>query len=397
MTARGTTTIHYRRSVAEIDLRKVERNFLAFRSIYPDGTFICPMVKANAYGHGDVEVAKALRHAGARFVGVALIEEGEKLRRAGDREPILVFGPCDLSSSEAMLRENLTPVASDWKHLEAIEGALSVIGQDRVGLHLEFNTGMNRLGFEPEDTEPLKAWFAKHKEFRLEGICTHLFSGNDAGDSGGESNLQLEAFAKICDAFAGHQGLIIHALNSSGSVNIWKRLQDRKSVPLSASKSLGLRPGIGLYGIAPHNDEHGDIQLKPVMTLKTHIASLHRISKGEKVSYGPTWTAKRDSVIATLPFGYADGYRRGLSNKSSVIIRGQKVPQVGTICMDYFMIDVTDIEMPNTPVKIGEEVVLMGEQGHERITAEELAKLCGTIPYEILTGISERVTRTYLR
>ena len=160
---------------------------------------------------------------------------------------------------------------------------------------------------------------------------------------------------------------------------------------------MGLRPGIGLYGVPPGNNEHALIGLKPVMTLKSHVASLHRIKAGEKVSYGPTWTAKRDSVIGTLPFGYADGYRRGLSNKSQVLVRGKRVPQVGTVCMDYFMIDLTDVEASGPQIKIDEEVVLLGTQGAETITADELAGLCGTIAYEILTGVSDRVTRMYLR
>ncbi len=396
MTLRSSSSLHYRRSVAEIDLRRIEQNFLAFKSLYPPGTFICPMVKANAYGHGDVEVSKSLRHAGASALGVALVEEGEKLRRSGDNDPILVFGPADATASEAMLRENLTPVASSFDQLDGLVSAHSVLGMGRLGLHFEFNTGMNRLGFEPDEVPRLRSWLADHADFRLDGVCTHLYSGNDAGEKSGESNLQLEVFSKIVDGFSDQRDLIVHTLNSSSSINIWKRLQDKKEMPQSARRAMGLRPGIGIYGVPPGNDEHALIGLKPVMTVKTHIAGLHRIKAGEKVSYGPTWTAKRDSLIATLPFGYADGYRRGLSNKSSVLVRGQRAPQAGTICMDYFMIDITDLEAA-TPFKIGEEVVLLGEQGRESITADELAGLSGTIAYEILTGLSDRVARTYLR
>lgn len=385
----------YRRSAAEIDLKRIEFNFKAFKNLAPVGTFICPMVKANGYGHGDVEVARALRNAGSGFVGVALIEEGERLRRSGDRDPILVFGPCDPSSAEAMLRENLTPVASGWDQLSALESAHSVLGLGRVGIHLEFNTGMNRLGFDPDDVARLNEWLSDQKDFRIEGICTHLFSGNDAGEAAGESNGQLEKLSVIADGFSAWPDLIVHALNSSASLNVWSRLQEKKEVPASARKTLGLRPGIGIYGPNPHNNEHAQMELKPAMTLRTHIASIHWVAKGESVSYGPIWRAERESIIATVPFGYADGYRRGLSNKASVLIRGQRVPQVGTVCMDYFMIDVTDVV--GADVKIGEDVVLLGEQGSEKITADELADLCGTISYEIFTAISDRVARTYLR
>jgi alanine racemase len=394
MTTRASSGFHYRRSVAEIDLRRIDQNFRAFKALYPDGTFICPMVKANAYGHGDIEVAKSLRNAGANFLGVALVEEGETLRRGGDRGPVLVFGPADTGSAESMLRENLTPVVSAWDQLEALETAYAELGTSRIGIHLEFNTGMNRLGFEPDEVSKLKDWLGVHKHFRLEGVCTHLFSGNDAGEASQFSDSQLTSFSKIVDAYPGD--VFVHALNSSGSINIWKRLQASKDVPASARRAMGLRPGIGIYGVPPGNNEHADISLKAVMAIKTHLISIHRISKGEKVSYGPTWTAERDSVIGTVPFGYADGYRRALSNKASVLIRGQRVKQAGTVCMDYFMIDLTDVDTVKT-VKIGEEIVLLGAQGSEVITADELAQLSGTIAYEILTGISTRVTRTFLK
>jgi alanine racemase len=264
-----------------------------------------------------------------------------------------------------------------------------------VIIHFEFNTGMNRLGFEPHEVPQLKEWLAtRTKSFRLGGVCTHLFSGNDAGEASKYSDRQLNCFSEIAHAFPGD--VFVHALNSSGSINIWKRLQDSKDVPASARKPLGLRPGIGIYGANPSNDENAVIGLKPVMTIKTHVIGLHKISKGEKVSYGPTWTAERDSVIGTVPFGYADGYRRALSNKADVLVRGQRVRQAGTVCMDYFMIDLTDLDAVK-PVKIGEEVVLLGEQGAEKITADDLANIAGTISYEILTGISDRVTRTYLK
>ena len=395
MTNRASSGFHYRRSNAEIDLRRIENNFRAFASLVPAGTFLCPMVKANAYGHGDIEVARALRHAGAKHLGVALVEEGELLRRGGDLAPILVFGPADSSSSESIIRENLTPVLSSWDQLEALEYAHNELGTAKIGVHLEFNTGMNRLGFEPEDVPKLKEWLvAKSKIVRLEGVCTHLFSGNDAGEAAKFSDNQLSQFADIAGSFPGE--IFVHALNSSGSINIWQRLQAKKDVPPSARRPLGLRPGIGIYGVDPGNDENAVIGLKPVMSLKTHVIGIHRISKGEKVSYGPSWTAERDSVVATVPFGYADGYRRALSNKADVLVRGKRVKQIGTVCMDYFMIDLTDLDIEK-PAKIGEEVVLLGEQGHEKITADELANLTGTIAYEILTGISDRVTRTYIR
>lgn len=398
MTTRSYRPSHYRRSVAEIDLKQIDRNFRTFVSLYPAGTFVCPMVKANAYGHGDVEVAKALRNAGAKYLGVALIEEGERLRHAGDRDPILIFGPVDTGSADTILRENLTAVVSGWDQLEALKMAHAEGGTSSTRIHFEFNTGMNRLGFEPEDAPKLRQWLKDNKEFRLEGVCTHLLRGNDAGDASGESEIQLSRLVQIIESFSDLPDLIIHSLNSSAAVNIWNRKAENKELGAATGKTLGLRPGIGLYGVQPPNDQHSEIQLKPVMSLKTHVISIHKVKKGEKVSYGPVWEASRESTIATLPFGYADGYRRSLTNRAQVLFRGERAPVVGTVCMDYFMVDLTDIEAKTgKPVLIGEEIVLLGEQGKEIITATELADLAGTISYEIFTGVSDRVTRVYLR
>ncbi|RYZ76930.1 MAG: alanine racemase [Proteobacteria bacterium] len=398
MTTRSYRPSHYRRSVAEIDLRQIDRNFRAFVGLYPEGTFICPMVKANAYGHGDVEVAKALRGAGAKFLGVALVEEGEKLRHSGDRDPILIFGPVDSGSSETILRENLTAVISNWDQLQSLELAHATEGSSVVRIHLEFNTGMNRLGFEPEEARKLRSYLNEHREFRLEGLCTHLLSGNDAGEASGESEIQLSRLVQIIEAFKDIPDVIVHALNSSAAVNIWKRKIENKDLGAASGKILGLRPGIGLYGAQPANDEEASIGLQPVMSLKTHVISIHQVQAGEKVSYGPVWTAKKESTIAAVPFGYADGYRRSLTNKAQVLFRGERAPVAGTVCMDYFMVDLTAIvEKTGKPVVIGEEIVLMGQQGKESITAQELADLAGTISYEIFTGISERVARVFLR
>lgn len=398
MTTRSYRPSHYRRSVAEIDLRQIDRNFRSFVSLYPAGTFICPMVKANAYGHGDIEVARALRGAGAQHLGVALIEEGERLRHAGDRDPILIFGPVDTGSAETILRESLTAVASGWDQLHALESAYADVGTSTTRIHLEFNTGMNRLGFEWEEAPKLRQWLREHKEFKLEGVCTHLLRGNDAGDSTGESEIQLGRLLNVVEAFSDLPDLIVHALNSSAAVNIWNRKAEQKELGAATGKTLGLRPGIGLYGVQPPNDQHSEIQLKPVMSLKTHVISLHKVKKGDKVSYGPVWEAQRDATIATLPFGYADGYRRSLTNRAQVLFRGERAPVAGTVCMDYFMVDLTDIEAKTgKPVAIGEEIVLLGQQGKETITAVELADLAGTISYEIFTGVSDRVTRVYLR
>ena len=257
---------------------------------------------------------------------------------------------------------------------------------------------MNRLGFKPSESNRLEAWVREHRSFLLEGVCTHLLRGNDAGAPGGESESQLEALANAIKAFASHSNLYVHALNSSGAVNLWKRISDRAELTTGASAQLGARPGIGIYGCEPGSDEEIDLGLKPVMTLKTQIIEVHRVQMGSRVSYGPTWTAAADSTVGVLPIGYADGYRRALSNRAQVLVRGRRCPQIGTVCMDYFMIDLTALELETeTQVRLGEEVVLLGEQSNERIHPQEVAEWAETIPYEILTGISERVPRVYIR
>lgn len=391
------TERHYRRSLAEIDLRRIKDNFIRFRDAKAPGAFICPMVKANAYGHGATHVAKALRSAGAKYLGVALVEEGEELRRAGDRDPILVFGPVDREAAETVVRESLTVVVSEWDHLDVIEQARNQLGETRVSVHAEFNTGMNRLGFEVNEAAKVREWFKANSNMKLEGICTHLLRGDDAGADEGESATQLRRFYEVSQAFSDMPALIRHGLNSSAVINLVGQTQASDPKFFEFVTSLGARPGIGLYGYGGKNDEGHTLGLKPVMSLRTHIISLHRVAKDARVSYGPTWKAPRESLIGVLPFGYADGYRRGLTNKSSVLYNGHRVPQVGTVCMDYFMIDLTDVESKlKVPAKVGDEVFLMGEQGTERITADNLAEWAGTISYEILTGIGKRVPRVFL-
>jgi alanine racemase len=388
---------HFRRTHADVDLRRIQHNFHAFEKLLPAGTFLCPMVKANAYGHGACEVTAALRAAGSKAVGVALVEEGEKIRRSGDREEILVFGPVDTVAAEAALRETLTIVASDWSHLESLEAAASRLGSSSVRIHLEFNTGMNRLGFDVKEANKLEEWVRNHKEFILDGVCTHLLRGNDAGNEGGESESQFRRFARAVTEFSSHPNLKVHALNSSASINLWKRVSDSESLGDGVTWPLGARPGIGLYGCEPPTDEDTKIGLKPALSLKSHLVAIHRVEMGARVSYGPTWTAGSPTTVGVLPLGYADGYRRSLSNKASVLYRGHRCPQIGTVCMDYFMIDITEAEASGPPAKLGEEVVLIGEQGQEVITPQEMAEWAGTIPYEILTGIGERVPRVYIR
>ena len=388
----------YRQTVAEIDLGRLRANCRQLRSLVAPRAFFCPMIKANAYGHGATECARALRLEGASHLGVALIEEGLELRDSKDDGEILVFGSFQGEAcAAALIRRRLTPVLSERGQLEALVAAAAKAGQTstRIKLHLKFNTGMNRLGFAVSEASALRAWLQAHPQFELEGVCTHLLRGDDAGSATGDTHSQLLEFGRALEAFRGLEARV-HALNSGAVAAL--RIRE---FGVSGVGPLGARPGIAIYGAQPASLPELAVPLEAVMKLRSRLVMVNRIATGEKVSYNGTWTSKRESVIGVVGAGYADGYRRSLSNRGSVLCRGRRVPVVGTVCMDYFMVDVTDVarDTASTPagdLAPGEEVVLIGEQGNCRVTAEELAEAAGTISYEIFTGIGSRVPRQFV-
>jgi alanine racemase len=399
----------HRRTYAEVDTRHIQRNFQTLRALLPKSAFFCPMVKANAYGHGDVQVARALRQAGAEYLGVGLIEEGMNLRLSGDTGKLLLMGIFEPRSAHAVLEFELTPVISAWHELESLkELANARVGSaapvQSVPIHIKFNTGMNRLGFDVSQAPQLRTFIDQNRILNLQGICTHLLRGDDAGIPGGQSESQFLAFAQALSSFA-DLPVQVHALNSSGTVTLWNRVLKKKDLGSAARWPMGARPGLAIYGISPSTDEAKEVEqslrVEPAMSLKSHIVMVHRLEKGERVSYGPTWHAARPSLIGVVPVGYGDGYFRSLSNKGVVLVDGLRCPVVGNVCMDYIMVDLTDIEQRGLAPGMGDEVVLLGKQtgsgGSDQITAQELAELVGTIPYEILTNITERVPRIHLK
>jgi len=308
-----------------------------------------------------------------------------------------LVGPASTDEIEAILEFDLTPVISEWHQLEVLVEALAKsANRAALKVHFKFNTGMNRLGFEVDQAPRLEEWLRSHPQFVLEGICTHLLRGDDAGIPGGESESQLTAFAQAVAAFKGRR-FHVHALNSSATVSLWNRVCRKAPLGSGATWPLGSRPGIGLYGILPPTDEGVDVPLLPALSFKSHLVAIRRLKSGERVSYNGRWRAARESLIGVVPVGYGDGYFRLLSGKASVLCKGKRAPVVGTICMDYFMIDLTDVVRQAGPVEVGDEIVLIGEQQGERILARDLADLVGTIPYEILTNISRRVPRIYVK
>jgi len=364
---------------AEIDLAAFRHNFREIERKLRKGVSILSVVKADGYGHGMEEIARASLSCGAKILGVANIEEGIFLRKRGIRAPILVLGSVyPLSNFTYILRYDLSPTICSLVASEELS-KIARRAKKKVRVHIKVDTGMGRIGISAENAVDLVQRVLQLPGIIVEGIYTHLA----AADSDYEFTVeQIRKFQSVVDELERDNIRIKykHAANSTAVL----------SYP-DAHFNLA-RPGISLYGLAPFAGAEKEIDLKPVLQLKTKIVFIKRVKKGTSISYGRTWRAEKDSVIATLPIGYADGYNRLLSNRAEVLICEKRVPIVGRVCMDMCMVDVTSLP----DVKVGEEVVLIGSQGKERITADEIAKIIGTITYEVVCGISKRVPRIYL-
>lgn len=365
-----------RPTIAEIDLNALAFNFRQLQKRVPRGVKILAVVKADAYGHGAVPVSLKLEKSGVEYLGVAIPEEGVELRRGGVKAPILVLGGVYGGDVENITRFNLTPVVFHNEALKSISRAAQG-RRKKVRVHLKVDTGMGRLGV------PLPRWPSFLKEIihfpnvEVEGILSH-FSMMDEEDY---TRHQWDQFlcAVKCAEEVGIRCKYVHMASSATLVT---------SPQYSGSL---VRPGILLYGVYPSPVLKNLVSLKPVMTLKTRIHFLKSVPRGSKISYGGTFLTRRESLIATLPIGYADGYSRSLSNRGEVLVRGKRAPVVGKVCMDFIMVDVTDIPK----VSSGDEVVLIGSQGNEIITAEEIADKINSISYEVLCSVGKRVPRIY--
>jgi len=374
---------------AIVDLEAIQQNFRLAAALC--GKPGIAVVKADAYGHGAVPVARALRQAGAQLLAVALVEEGIALREAGIDLPILVVaGAC---GPEELLRHRLTPVLSSVAELEAYAAEARRAGvRARALAHVEIDTGMGRLGLLPGELRAFLAAAEAHPEVELEGLCTHFASADLEDRSVTERQIaRFDAAAAEVER-AGIRVRWRHLSNSAGTIAFPGVAQDLA------------RPGIMLYGYLPwaagepmpEAARAAGARLRPALTWRTAVAHLKEVPAGTPISYGGRWVARRPSRIAVLPVGYADGYVRRLSGRpgfgqADVLVRGRRAPVAGTVCMDLVMADVTDVP----GVSAGDEVVLLGAQGGEKIGADELAARAGTIPYEILCGVSRRVPRRY--
>jgi alanine racemase len=365
---------------AEIDLDAFAFNVQAFKKHVGDNVEVIAVVKANAYGHGAVPLARSALAAGATRLAVHRAIEGVELRRAGIDAPILVMGYTPPDGAEMIARWRLTPSLTSMPFARTLSERASAHGVT-VPVHVKVDTGMSRYGLMPEEVSEFLQACRHLPGIDLEGLFTH-FATADWSDQT-YVRQQLGIFNEVLSSSreAGFDLPVAHAANSGATMR------------LPESHFNAVRPGIALYGMDPSDQWPPVFEIRPVMTLKSKVSRVQRLPAGAGISYGRTYITKVPTRVALVPVGYGDGYHRLLSNQSSVLIRGQRAPILGRVCMDQFVVNVSAIP----GVQLDDEVVLVGRQGQEQIRAEEVARLAGTINYEVTTSILPRVARAYLR
>lgn len=369
----GTRATRHRPTVAVIDLDAIRDNV---RAVKPERSEFMAVVKANGYGHGGAPVARAAVEAGASWLGVAMVEEGVSLREAGLAAPILVLTEFPPGSEKDALAAGLTPTLYTDEGLARLGPAGRP--DEAVGVHVKIDTGMHRVGLRPERAvEYLRA--VAEAGLRIDGVWTHLATAEELDDPFAER--QLDRFADVVRglAAAGIRPRYLHAANSAAAIA-------RPSAHLDL-----VRVGLAMYGLTPGPRLAGLADLRPAMSLRSAVAMTKRVGPGEGVSYGLRYRLQRESTIATIPVGYADGYSRLVSGRAEVLIRGRRYPVAGNVTMDQVMVDCGD-----DPVEAGDEVVLIGRQAGEEISADDVAAWMGTISYEVLCAVSERIPREYV-
>ena len=372
----------YSRIRADIDLDAVLYNFENMKANIRPGCKITAVIKADGYGHGSVQIAELMEPFDYMWgFAVAAADEAFRLRRAGIRKPIMLLGDTFDEFYEDLIRENVRICVFDYDTAAKVSDA-AFTAKKKAIIHIALDTGMSRIGFRDNDASVAEiVKIAKLPNIEIEGLFTHFARADEVSIDPAVRQLErYNAFAEKVEK-AGVDIPIHHVSNSAGII----RLRE-------ANKDM-VRAGITVYGLMPSADVETDIvPLKPVMSLVSHISYVKDIEAGDEVSYGGTFKAEKTMRVATIPVGYADGYPRMLSGKGYVLIKGRKAPILGRVCMDQFMVDVTDIE----GAKRGDEVVLLGKQGDERITAEELGDISGRFNYELVCDISKRVPRNFI-
>jgi alanine racemase len=379
---------------AEIDLNAIAHNIRELRRMTHPNAKLMGVVKANGYGHGAVQVAQCALQNGAELLGVARIEEGIQVRETGIEAPILIFGYTPPEMAPTLFASDLTPTVYTLAAAKALSEKAASLGK-KIKIHLKVDTGMGRLGLVAHDLSPKQTGsragadpvqealsIASLASLEVEGIFTHFATADSADKS--YADKQLDLFMDFLNRLrkAGLDPGVKHAANSAALIDMPQSHLDM------------VRPGIASYGLYPSDEVNKKkVGLKPAMALKTRIIQLKKVPAGFKISYGATYETQKPTTIATVPVGYADGLNRLLSSNGQMLVGGQRVPIVGRICMDLTMLDVGRIDH----AQIGDEVVIFGQQGSESLTVDEMASSLNTINYEIVTGITARVPRIYLK
>ena len=360
-----------------VDLDAIGDNLLAIRAHV--GVPVMGIVKANAYGHGLVPVARHLQAQGVDQLGVAFVEEGIALRNAGITIPILVLGGIFGPQVALFLQHDLEITVSSLDKLRQVEATAEAMGR-KATIHLKIDTGMERIGVHSYSAGPFIEAAAASPWCVLKGIYSHFACADDPASP--MTALQLERFNEACAHFEriGAPMPLRHLANSGGVLHFPDTWLDI------------VRPGIVLYGVLPDPASERTIPVRPALSLVSRVVFFKVVRAGNPVSYGATWQPSVDTRIVTVPVGYGDGYPRALSSRGQVLLHGRRHPLVGRVCMDQFMVDIG----PDGVAYNEDEVVLIGQQGDAGITTEALAQLAGTIPYEILTGLNERIPREYV-
>lgn len=365
----------------EIDLSALRKNIRNLKKCTATNADFMGVIKADGYGHGAIKVAEVLQQENVRCFAVVIVEEGIELRKAGFTEPILILGHVQEEDYKKVIEYELT--SNIYKHSQGV--VLNKIAKEmnkKAVVHVKIDTGMSRLGFLPnkESVDDIKK-ISSMSNIILEGIYTHLATADQIHNN--FVRKQFDRFKRVL-TWLGEEKVNIpirHVANSAATINFQEMHLDM------------VRPGTSLYGLYPGPEMAANptVDLYPVMSIKAKLVHIKPVPESTPVSYGGTFVTKRPSVLGVVPMGYVDGVFRKLCNRGEVLIRGKRCPIVGTICMDQFMVDITDLE----EVEIGDEVVFVGEQGEERITADEVGGIAETISIEIVTRISKRMPVIY--
>ena len=368
---------------AEINLSNLDFNIKQIRKKVGMDKIITGIIKADGYGHGSVKCASVLKANGVKSFGVATLSEAIKLRKAGYvTEQILILGLTPEPYADILAEYDLTPVVCSYANAEAINNAARKAGKI-IECYIAVDTGMGRIGYNPEDPSSIEdvKMITTLPQLKLVGLFSH-FATADAADKN-YAHMQENRFSGFYKALTNADiKLPIKALANSAAI---------MEIPTAHFDQV--RPGIILYGLYPSNEvDRNEMELKPVMSVKANIVHLKQVPAGTSISYGRKWTAQKDSMIATIPLGYADGYPRPYSSKAEVIVHGVKAPITGNICMDQCMIDVTHVPY----VRIGDEVTVMGKDGIYEVSADDIAEATGTINYEIACAFGQRLPKVYV-